>query len=196
LQFELETIMKSPEERNDIDRSRRALISTAAAASVAGLGASFGLAHGARAEEAKPMLMFVQIAEDLKADPAAKTFRLVNVSQQTVYFADRPVRIAGHIKMADYLKEWTSKAGKDNFAKDPPNATLSVYEPGQANNKIAVVTISNPKVEGADLVYNYKLIDGTVPVSGGATSLFIDWIGVGGGVGVGFHGVGVGFRGR
>jgi len=34
-----------------------------------------------------------------------------------------------------------------------------------------------------------------MPASGGSTSLFIDWIGVGGGVGRGFHGVGVGRRG-
>jgi hypothetical protein len=39
------------------------------------------------------------------------------------------------------------------------------------------------------------LIEGKVPAAGGATSLFIDWIGVGGGVGPGFHGVGVGARG-
>ncbi len=172
-----------------LDRALRRLIAAAVVAILIGFpGASI-------AQDAKPMFMFVQIAEDFKADPATQTLRLVKVSPQTVYFTDRPVRIAGHIKMADYLTEWTSKAGKDNFAKDPPNATLSVYEPGQANNKIAVVTITNPKIDGADLVYNYKLIEGTIPVSGGATSLFIDWIGVGGGVGVGFHGVGVGFRG-
>ena len=29
-----------------------------------------------------------------------------------------------------------------------------------------------------------------MPKAGGATALFIDWIGVGGGVGPGFHGVG------
>jgi hypothetical protein len=34
-----------------------------------------------------------------------------------------------------------------------------------------------------------------MPKSGAAPSLFIDWIGVGGGVGPGFHGVGVGRRG-
>ena len=79
-----------------------------------------------------PQLMFVQSAEDLKVDPAKSTFRLVKVNQQTLYFSDRPQRIAGHLKMADYLKEWTAKAGKDNFGADPPNATLSVYEPGQA----------------------------------------------------------------
>ena len=57
------------------------------------------------------------------------------------------------------------------------------------------MTISNPKVDGADLVYGYRLIEGTLPAGGGATSVFIDWIGVGGGVGFGFHGAGVGRRG-
>jgi len=142
-----------------------------------------------------PELMFVQIAEDVKVDPAAKTVRLVNVNQQTLYFADRPVRIAGHIKMADYLKEWTAKAGNDNFGEDPPNAVLSVLEPGKQDNTVVAVEISHPQIDGSDLLYNYKLIEGSLPAGGGATSLFIDWIGVGGGVGRGFHGVGVGFRG-
>ena len=62
-----------------------------------------------------PQLMFVQSAEDLKVDPAKSTFRLVKVNQQTLYFSDRPQRIAGHIKMTDYLKEWTAQAGKDKF---------------------------------------------------------------------------------
>ena len=143
----------------------------------------------------KAQLMFVQSAEDLMVDPAANTFRLVKVNQQTLYFSDRPVRIAGHIKMADYLKEWTAKAGKDNFSADPPNATLSVYEPGQPENTLVVLKITNPVVDGADLIYSYKLIEGKLPAAGGATSLFIDWIGAGGGVGRGFHGVGAGARG-
>ena len=58
-----------------------------------------------------------------------------------------------------------------------------------------MVTISNPRIDGADLIYSYKLVDGTLPAAGGATSLFIDWIGAGGGVGYGFHGAGVGRRG-
>jgi len=142
-----------------------------------------------------PQLMFVQSAEDLKVDSATSTFRLVKVNQQTLYFSDRPQRIAGHLKMADYLKEWTAKAGKDNFKADPTNATLSVYEPGKPDNTIVVVTLTNPVVDGADLIYSYKVLNGTMPASGGATALFIDWIGVGGGVGPGFHGVGVGRRG-
>jgi hypothetical protein len=134
------------------------------------------IAPSARAEDRKPadekkaQLMFVQMADDLKAD--GQTLRLVNVGQQTLYFSDRPVRIAGHVPM----KEWTAAAGAGNFAADPPNATLSVYEPGSKENKLVVIKISQPVIDGKDLVYNYKLIEGTMPKAGGATSLFIDWI--------------------
>jgi len=137
--------------------------------------------------------MFVQSADGLKADD--KTLRLVNVSQQAIWFSDRPVRQAGHMSLKDYMKEWTAAAGPNNFSKDPPNATLSVYQPGKDENTLTVVEISDPKVEGKDLVYTYKLIEGQMPKTGDAPSLFIDWIGVGGGVGPGFHGVGVGRRG-
>jgi hypothetical protein len=146
---------------------------------------------GDPSSSSKAQFMFVQVAQDLKVDPATKTLRLVKVNQQTLFFSDRPVRIAGHLTMADYLTEWTTKAGKDNFTKDPPNATLSVYEPGQPENTIAVVEITNPIVEGADLLYTYKIINGTLPAAGGATALFIDSVrGVGGPAGVGHVGVG------
>jgi len=143
----------------------------------------------------KTQLMFVQSAEDLKVDPAKSTFRLVKVNQQTLYFSDRPERIAGHMKMDQYLAEWAKAEGPDNFSADPPNAILSVYEPGKDNNTVVVVKISHPVVDGNDILYSYKIIKGTMPGSGGATALFIDSIGVGGGVGAGYHGVGVGGRG-
>jgi len=85
--------------------------------------------------------------------------------------------------------------GPDNFSSDPPNATLSVYESGRHENTLAVVKISHPAIDGKDPVYHYKIIEGTMPKAGGATALFIDWIGVGGGVDPGFHGVGAGARG-
>jgi hypothetical protein len=117
----------------------------------------------------------------------------VKVNQQTLYFSDRPLRIAGHLTMADYLKTW--KEGRDNFGADPPNATLSVIEPGRAEQTLVVIKITKPVVDGADLLYSYQIIDGTMPATGGATSIFIDWYGPGGGAGPGFHGVGVGRRG-
>lgn len=172
-----------------LKHSRRAVL---LATIILSLGA--GAAISAASDDA-PQLMFVQSADNLKVDAAAKTLRLVNVNQQTLFFSDRPERIAGHIKMADYLEEWTAKAGKDNFGADPPNAALSVYEPGKPDNTMAIVEITDPRIAGSDLIYGYKLIEGRLPAGGGATSLFIDWIGAGGGVGRGFHGVGVGRRG-
>jgi hypothetical protein len=83
--------------------------------------------------------MFVQTAENLKVDPAAKTLRLVNVNQQTGYFSERPQRVAGHLTMPAYLDKWKASGVPDNFASEPPNATLSVYEPGQEQNKPVVV---------------------------------------------------------
>ncbi len=146
-----------------------------------------------KTEDQKVQLMFVQTADDIKTDN--KTIRLVNVNPQTLYFADRPVRLAGHVTTPEYMKEWTASAGSDNFKSDPPNATLSVYEKGQPQNSLVVIEISNPVIDGKDLVYNYKVIEGKMPTSGGQSALFIDWIGAGGGVGPGFHGVGVGTRG-
>ena len=153
-----------------------------------------GSAIAQAAEKNPPVeLMFVQTAENMVSDD--KTLRLVNVGKQTLYFSDRPNRVAGNLTMPAYMDEWKAGAGPDDFASDPPNATLSVYEPGNPVNALVVVEISRPVVEGNDLVYNYKLIEGKMPKSGGESALFIDWVGVGGGVGPGFHGVGVGARG-
>ncbi len=146
-----------------------------------------------KADQNKIQLMFVQTADDFKAD--GKTLRLVNVGQQALYFSDRPVRIAGHLTMPAYMDEWKAGEGPDNFSSDPPNATISVYESGRHENTLAVVKISHPAIDGKDPVYHYKIIEGTMPKAGGATALFIDWIGVGGGVDPGFHGVGAGARG-
>ena len=172
--------------------TRRDFFAVATLLVAAPLTASLPLAQ-AKEEQDKVQLMFVQTADDLKADD--KTLRLINVGKQTLYFSDRPKRIAGHLTMPAYMEEWKAGAGPDNFASDPPNATLSVYESGQAGNTLTVVEISHPVIEGNDLIYHYKLIEGTMPKAGGATALFIDWIGAGGGVGAGFHGVGAGTRG-
>jgi hypothetical protein len=145
------------------------------------------------ADANKIQLMFVQTADSLKAD--GKTLRLVNVGQQTLYFSDRPARVAGHLTMPAYMDEWKAGEGRDNFAADPPNATLSVYESGHNENTLTVVEISHPVIDGKDLIYSYKVIEGAVPKAAGPTALFIDWVGVGGGVGPGFHGVGAGARG-
>jgi hypothetical protein len=59
----------------------------------------------------EPQLMFVQLSNAMTSDPATKTLRLVGVNPQSLYFADRPVRLAGHLKMDEYLAKWTAQAG-------------------------------------------------------------------------------------
>ena len=178
-----------------------ALVLTTALLTITGLGFAVISSSQSKptkqetASDQKVQLMFVQTSEDLKVNSKDKTLRLVNVNPQTLYFSDRPKRVAGNLTMPAYFDEWTAKAGPDNFKNDPPNATLSVYEGSNKENTLAVIEISNPVMEGKDLLYKYKVIEGEMPKSGGATALFIDWIGAGGGVGPGFHGVGAGTRG-
>lgn len=136
-------------------------------------------------------LLFVQTSSSMQAD--AEKLRLVDVGEQTVYFSDRPNRIAGHIHLDKFVSGWSM--GDDSFANNPPNAVLSVYESNGQDNTLVVVELSEPVMDGGDLVYSYKIVDGNMPDSGGATSLFIDTFGPGGGVGRGYHGVGVGARG-
>jgi hypothetical protein len=54
---------------------------------------------------------------------------MTDVGQNSIVFADRPDRAAGHVLTKDFLKEWDG--GSDSFAEDPPNATLSVLSAGR-----------------------------------------------------------------
>ena len=100
--------MKVKTDSKPAKQSRRTMI---AMTGLAAAGAAIGLSKAEAAAKPKPMLMFVQLSEGIKVDEAAKTIRLVNLNPSTLYFADRPERIAGHVKLANYLQEWTSKAG-------------------------------------------------------------------------------------
>lgn len=122
-------------------------------------------------------LLFVQNAAAVEIGAGGKTLTLKNFSPTTLFFSDRPVRIAGHYRTDEYLQFW--KAGPDSFLKDPPNATLSVFEKGKDELSDVVVTLRNPRVSGSDLTYDVTVISGTLPKPGmGPASLFIDIIGL------------------
>ena len=124
----------------------------------------------------KVQLLFVQNSAGVTIDAAKGVFTLKNVSPSTLFFTDRPVRIAGHYHTRDeFLKLWNE--GPDSLAKNPPNATLSIVEPGQADLQNAVVVLRNPRMNGNDLSYDFKLIEGTLPKAGNASVLFIDILG-------------------
>src|SRR5689334_12395608 len=59
------------------------------------------------------------------ASLAGGKLTLSGVAPNAIVFADRPVRSAGHALTAHLIEEWNK--GRDSFAKDPPNATVSVF---------------------------------------------------------------------
>ncbi len=122
-------------------------------------------------------LLFVQNAQGVSASADGKTLTLKGLSPTTLFFSDRPVRIAGHYRTAEYLEFW--KAGPDSFLKDPPNATLSAFTDGKDELSDVVVTLRNPRVQGNDLSYDITVISGKLPsAKAGPVSLFIDIIGL------------------
>jgi hypothetical protein len=113
--------------------------------------------------------LFVQNAHGVES--SAGTLPLKMVSPTTVYFTDRPARIPGHSSTADFLRLWGE--GDDSFDADPPNASLSMIG-GESEIEDVVVALSNPRLEGPDLTYDIRTLEGTLPKTGGAAALFID----------------------
>jgi hypothetical protein len=127
-------------------------------------------------EQQIPQLLFVQNSTGVMVDKTGRILTLKGLSPTTLYFSDRPVRIAGHYRTEEYLKFW--KEGPDSFLKDPPNATLSVFQKGNDDLLDVVVTLRNPRLKGNDLSYDVKVIEGKLPKAGGPATLFIDIIGM------------------
>jgi hypothetical protein len=113
---------------------------------------------------------------------------LTGVAPNSIVFADRPVRAAGHVMTEQFIMQWDE--GKDSFAKDPPNATVSVLGGDGSKVSDAVVTLKAPKLEGGNLTFDVVVLEGSLAGSSGPAALFIDRFGgFGGG---GFHAGGFG----
>jgi len=121
-------------------------------------------------------LLFVQNAAGVAFDASGRTMTLKGLAPTTLFFSDRPVRIAGHYRTREYLRFW--KDGPDSFLADPPNATLSVFDAADGELSDVVVTLRNPRVNGTDLSYDITVIAGALPKATGPASLFIDIIGM------------------
>ncbi|MDQ0561510.1 hypothetical protein QO004_003304 [Rhizobium mesoamericanum] len=108
------------------------------------------------------------------------------ISPTSIVFADRPVRSAGHVLTSEFIKQWDE--GPDSFAKDPPNATISVLSVKGDSVADAVVVLKTPKLEGGNLTFEVAVLEGDLAGADGPASLFIDWFaarGPYGGVAVG-----------
>jgi hypothetical protein len=99
-----------------------------------------------------------------------KTLTLQGVSPTVVAFTDRPKRMATEVPLDLVLQGWDKR--KDNGKKDPPNAGVSVVREGAIQTVVVVLT--NPRRSGDSLRYDVRMLEGTLPPSGGPTSIFID----------------------
>lgn len=131
----------------------------------------FTILAQAQDKEEMVQLLYVQNAHDVVFEKG--TLILKRVNPTTLFFSDRPKRIAGHIITQEFLEEWNE--GKNSFAADPPNATLSVF--GDDEIVDIVVELKNPRLEGNDLIYDISVIEEDLPITSGPCSLFIDTIG-------------------
>jgi len=101
-----------------------------------------------------------------------QTLTLNGVAPSSIIFADRPVRAAGHALTSHLLAEWAT--GGNSFAKNPPNATVSVFSEDGSKVSDAVVVLKAPKLDGERLTFNVQVLEGDLAGADGAASLFID----------------------
>lgn len=97
---------------------------------------------------------------------------LTGVLANSIVFADRPVRSAGHVTTEQFIMQWDE--GKDNFARNPPNATVSVLGGDGSKVSDAVVTLKSPKLDGRTLTFEVTVLEGNFNGSSGPTAVFID----------------------
>jgi hypothetical protein len=103
---------------------------------------------------------------------------LTGIAPNSIVFADRPVRAAGHDLTARLLEEWSpAEESADTFAKDPPNATVSVFSKDGSGIRDAVVVLKSPKLDGDRLTFDVDVLEGDLAGGDGPASVFIDIIG-------------------
>ena len=122
------------------------------------------------AEETEEIVFFVQSAKNVEFDAGSGILILKGVSPTKIWFTDRPQHLAGHETVQEFVGTWGK--GKDSFAADPPNATLSIFQGDHVLD--VVVVLSDPQLKGSDLVYHVDILGGKIPATAGISTLFID----------------------
>jgi hypothetical protein len=103
-----------------------------------------------------------------------QTLTLAGVSPSSIVFADRPVRAAGHLPTEALLEEWTT----GDFAKDAPNATVSVLSKDGSSAHDVVVELKSPHLDGVLLTFDVRVLEGDLAGADGPASVFVDIIGL------------------
>ena len=152
--------------------TRRTFIAAALATPAVPLGSVLAQAVKEPAKQAD--FLFVQTAKSMTFDKSTNKLTLDGISSTTLFFSDRPERIAGNMKTSGFVPFWST--GKDSFLKDPPNADVSILEGDKLRQ--VVVVLQAPEVKSDSLTYTVKVLQGEMPAKGADVSVFIDIIGM------------------
>ncbi|HLC17362.1 MAG TPA: hypothetical protein VJL89_14175 [Thermodesulfovibrionia bacterium] len=153
--------------------TRRKFIAATLATPLIPLGSA--MAQSVKEKPAKQVdFLFVQTAKGMTFDKTTNKLTLEGISPITVFFSDRPERIAGNMKTSKFVPFWST--GKDSFLSDPPNADLSILEGDELRQ--VVVELQEPVLKSDTLTYTIKVLQGEIPAKGADVSLFIDVIGM------------------
>lgn len=153
--------------------TRRTLMATAAlAAFLAPLKSVLAQSQQGKAKQAD--FLFVQSAKSMTFDKATSKLTLAGISPITLFFADRPERIAGNMTTVAFVPFWSK--GKNSFLADPPNADISILV-GKTLQQ-TVVVLQDPVLDSDTLTYTVKVLKGDLPAAGNDVSVFIDVIGM------------------
>ena len=152
--------------------TRRMFIGAALAAPAMPLASAVAQAVKEPAKQAD--FLFVQTAKGMTFDKSTNKLTLDGISSTTLFFADRPERIAGNMKTTAFVPFWST--GKDSFLKDPPNADVLIVEGDKLRQ--VVVVLQAPELKSDALTYTVKVLQGEMPAKGADVSVFIDIIGM------------------
>src|ERR1700677_216624 len=103
--------------------------------------------------------LFVQTAKGMMFNKTGSKLALDGVSGVTLFFTDRPERIAGNMKTTAFVPFWSK--GKNSFLSDPPTADVSILE-GEELRQVVVV-LRDPVLQGDSLIYTVKVLQGDMP---------------------------------
>lgn len=146
----------------------------AAALAVPGMPLGSAIAQPVKEPAKQADFLFVQTAKRMTFDKSTSKLTLAGISPITIFFSDRPERIAGNMKTTAFVPFWST--GKDSFLSDPPNADVSILEGGKLRQ--VVVVLEAPALKGETLTYTVKMLQGELPAKGADVSVFIDIIGM------------------
>jgi len=86
------------------------------------------------------------------------TLTLTGVSDDTIWFTDRPYRDSGKVTTAEFIAPWYE--GEDSFGEIPPNADFTCEVENETVNY--TVELLSPSLAGGDLSYSVIAVGDTV----------------------------------